>query len=56
MAEQEGAFVHVTVQTTDVADVGQSCILTTQAITAMAGKFRVVDFFHRQITSSLKLH
>ena len=37
MAEQEGAFVDVTVQTTDVADVGQSCVLTTEAISATAG-------------------
>ena len=43
MAEQEGAFVDVMVQTTDVTDVGQSCMLTTEAITAMAGKFSAVE-------------
>ena len=38
VAEGEGAFVDIIVETTDVAGVGQMCVLTTVAGSAMGGK------------------
>ncbi len=38
VAERSGAFVDVVVQTTSVSEVGQACVLTTEAGTAVAGK------------------
>ena len=38
VAEGEGAFVDIVVRTTNVVGVGQVCVLTTEADSAVAGK------------------
>ena len=38
MFEREGAVVNVVVQTNDINSVGQACVLTTVAGTAIEGK------------------